>query len=231
MLKTIRRQRNVLTKDQAIEIFAMRIYNSDSQSCLGTYARLSALTVASKYGVSAKAVRDSWNARTWYRETLALQPLRADVYERSAKAIGRPKGAKDRKPRKRQIIKFIQINSANKQNATPCDSSTMQAKAATKQSNNKKISAVQTSSTIPKSIIQPKPIQHKQVGSPANSLDIELQTLSNHASQIDMSNVLSLGAGGEQGSGYSAAEDFGDPFHDDWPHWPPETTRRSMSSI
>ena len=203
----------------------MKNHNSDSQSCLGPYARFSALTVASKYGVSAKVVRDIWNARTWYRETLALQPLRADVYERSAKAFGRPKGAKDRKPRKRLNIKFIQFNSANKQNATPCDSSAMQAKAATKRSINKKISAVQTSGTIPKS----NPTQHKQFGSTSICREIQLQTLSNHASQIDMSNVLSLGAGGEQGSGYSAAEDFGDPFHDDWPHWPQETTRRSMS--
>ena len=47
------------------------------------------------YGVSEKAIRDVWTARTWAKETWHLEPLRA----LALKQTGRPKGRRDSKPR------------------------------------------------------------------------------------------------------------------------------------
>ncbi len=92
------RQRNVLTKTQAIEIFMLRNGKTvDTTVCLKN-----ASSVAKRYGVSPKAVRDIWIGRTWYRETFFLEPQRADAGERLTRRIGRPKGKKDSVLRKRR---------------------------------------------------------------------------------------------------------------------------------
>ena len=78
--------RTILSAWQAIEIYqlkAMRHSNSDLEP--------SASTVGLWYGVSEKAVRDIWNARTWYRETLHLDPNRVDSDERLQRRLGRPR--------------------------------------------------------------------------------------------------------------------------------------------
>ena len=68
----------------AVKIFNLR--GSDIQ----------ATTVANMYGVSEKAIRDIWTARTWARETWHLEPSRDMVL----KQAGRPKGRTDSKPRR-----------------------------------------------------------------------------------------------------------------------------------
>ena len=78
--------RAILSEEQVIAIFQ---------------ARASAMTttkMATIYGVSEKAVRDIWKGRTWARETWRLDTSRP----LQLKLAGRPKGCKDRNPRKKR---------------------------------------------------------------------------------------------------------------------------------
>ena len=59
-------------------------------------SEIQATSVANIYGVSEKAIRDIWTARTWARETWHLEPSRDMVL----KQAGRPKGSADSKPRR-----------------------------------------------------------------------------------------------------------------------------------
>jgi hypothetical protein len=65
-------------------------------TCLKAPERISATKLAGKYGVSEKAIRDIWQGRTWDRETWHLDTTRPRI----EKQRGRPRGSKDRKPRK-----------------------------------------------------------------------------------------------------------------------------------
>ena len=61
-----------------------------------------ATSVANMYGVSEKAIRDIWTARTWARETWHLEPSREVVL----KQAGRPKGSTDSRPRRIKNIDY-----------------------------------------------------------------------------------------------------------------------------
>jgi hypothetical protein len=78
-----------LTKDQAVQIFKSKLDSPQlSSSALATY-----------YYVSEKTVRDIWTGRTWSKETWHLDTSRA----LQLKQPGRPKGRKDKQPRKKRI--------------------------------------------------------------------------------------------------------------------------------
>jgi hypothetical protein len=81
--KRASKPRAVLTKSQVIAIFQLK------------HNLLSATKIARPYGVSEKAVRDIWTARTWATETWHLDPSRAVKIKQS----GRPLGSRDSKPR------------------------------------------------------------------------------------------------------------------------------------
>ena len=71
-------------------------------------ARASAWTatkMATVYGVSEKAVRDIWTGRTWARETWRLDTSRP----LQLKLVGRPKGCKDRNPRKKRADRLTDL--------------------------------------------------------------------------------------------------------------------------
>ena len=88
LAKALAKPRAVLTKAQAIAIFQLK------------HKLPSATKVARSYGVSEKAVRDIWTARTWATETWHLDPSRTLKIKHS----GRPLGSRDSKPRKpRQV--------------------------------------------------------------------------------------------------------------------------------
>ena len=93
-----RRSRSILSQNQVIEIFGWK-FTADYAS-----GKVRAAVVAKQYGVTAKAVRDIWVGRTWYRETHHLDPSRPDTAKRLMRKIGRPKGARDLKPRTKKII-------------------------------------------------------------------------------------------------------------------------------
>lgn len=90
----------ILTDDQAVEIFQVKLANESLDP--GDKGKRSARAVGRQYGVSDKTIRDIWTGRTWFRETLHLDKTRADKTYR-LKSPGRPKGSKDKEPRQRSV--------------------------------------------------------------------------------------------------------------------------------
>ena len=88
-------RRSILSNVQAREIFRLK------PECQANRRGHSAAQLATKYGVSAKAIRDIWNTRTWYWATHDLEQ-NPSTAERPEKKTGRPKGARDIQPRKRK---------------------------------------------------------------------------------------------------------------------------------
>jgi hypothetical protein len=87
--------RAILTEDQAREIFLSK----PNDSFIPNINKSCAALLAKNFGVTIKTVRDVWIGRTWYRSTYDLDPSRPVSHERLHKQPGRPKGAKDTKPR------------------------------------------------------------------------------------------------------------------------------------
>jgi hypothetical protein len=84
-----RKPRARLTESEAISIYALKDISS-------------ATSVGRLYGMSEKAIRDIWTARTWANETWHLDMARALVI----KQTGRPTGTRDAKPRRKQFASF-----------------------------------------------------------------------------------------------------------------------------
>ena len=78
--------RAILTAEQAIEIFKMKL---SSQPAV-RIKNLSACKVAFAYGVSEKTVRDIWKGRTWLRETMHFDPAHIVMAARR-RPPGRPR--------------------------------------------------------------------------------------------------------------------------------------------
>ena len=89
--------RFALSATKVLDIFRLKTQDSAE-------GKISAVTVAKVFGISSKTVRDIWTGRSWYRTTHQLEPNRADADERLQRHVGRPKGAKDRKPRTRRHV-------------------------------------------------------------------------------------------------------------------------------
>ena len=86
------RPRNVLESHTAREIFHLKTTHNKAS------LHAASQRLASKYGVSSKAIRDIWKGRSWLDATYDLW----NVEDRPARRIiGRPKGRKDSKPRMR----------------------------------------------------------------------------------------------------------------------------------
>ena len=86
------RPRNVLESHTAREIFHLKPTHNTAS------LHAASQRLASKYGVSSKAIRDIWKGRSWLDATYDLW----NVEDRPARRIiGRPKGRKDSKPRMR----------------------------------------------------------------------------------------------------------------------------------
>ena len=88
--------RAVLTKDQAIDIFRLSMIQSPISK------KPTATSVAKKYDISEKTIRDIWKGRTWHEETLALDLKRSP---RVARKTGRPLGRKDSVPRRSRSMR------------------------------------------------------------------------------------------------------------------------------
>jgi hypothetical protein len=97
--------RATLSEAQVIMIFQARASASSSTK------------VAMVYGVSEKAVRDIWKGRTWSKGTWHLDPSRP----LQLKLTGRPKGCKDRHPRKKRANGHNKLSTSTESTAeTPC---------------------------------------------------------------------------------------------------------------
>ena len=82
-----------LTAEEVIEIFSARENRGKG--------RVSVHDLSHRFGVSTKAVRDIWNGRTWSRETNHLDSRRTP---KDFKPIGRPKGSRDKLPRRGKFV-------------------------------------------------------------------------------------------------------------------------------
>ena len=89
--------RAILTREKAVDIFRRSL---PSAGCLFSAEKLTATFVAQEYGINEKTVRDIWTGRTWYNETLHLDPHRP---HRETKTAGRPRGKRDSVPRRKHF--------------------------------------------------------------------------------------------------------------------------------
>ena len=78
--------RTIITAEQAVQIFKIKLTNQNSLSKKKNNAR----KIAEAFGISDKAVRDIWSGRTWLRETMHLDPVRIEMAA-SRRPPGRPK--------------------------------------------------------------------------------------------------------------------------------------------
>ena len=85
--------RTVLTLQQALQIFEIKLEQSNSSAQGTLRQRRTAAAVARSFGVSEKTVRDIWIGRTWVREMMHLDPARA-AKAHILKLPGRPRRAK-----------------------------------------------------------------------------------------------------------------------------------------
>lgn len=92
------RGRAILSEEKVQAIFKSRPASQ-------TFERYAASMIAKAHRVSIKTIRDIWIGRTWYRSTAHLDPSKPISIERLEKKPGRPKGAKDAKPRTRKWYK------------------------------------------------------------------------------------------------------------------------------
>ena len=86
-----------LTSEQVVAIFQMKTRKSSSH-----YKPITSLDVAARYGVCEKTIRDIWQRRSWAHETWHLDTDEPFV----KKTRGRPKGAKDQRPRRQRPDPF-----------------------------------------------------------------------------------------------------------------------------
>ena len=89
-----RKNRAILTEQQAIEIFGFR--STISMSMMVS----SASFVAKRYGVNERTIRDIWKQRTWTHATCLLAEGAGPMAKRK---MGRPVGSKDTCPRKQRL--------------------------------------------------------------------------------------------------------------------------------
>jgi hypothetical protein len=102
----IRKTRAILTENEAIKIYQVKLANDVSTS-IGSI-RTSARSLATDYGVSEKTIRDVWSCRTWYMETLPLDTSRKQMTQ--PRLPGRPKGAMDTKQRRHYNRQTVRPN-------------------------------------------------------------------------------------------------------------------------
>jgi hypothetical protein len=113
------RKRAALTKQQAMDIFDLRIpRRGTGGSSVHLTISSRSVSISKAFGVSPKAVRDIWNRRTWCKATSSmLSETDGILHENRVKAfrendwpkfepqtrkVGRPRGSKDSKPRQRR---------------------------------------------------------------------------------------------------------------------------------
>ena len=198
---SLRNRRIVLTSDEARAIFM-------SKPPLLKNVKVHTTTLAKVYGVSAKTIRDIWVGRTWYRATYFLDDTKAACVERLQKKLGRPRGAKDVRPRTKRMSALEQVESGQKYSLG---------------------SNFQQNIGTLLDWSQPKIGDEVKQGLPNFPASSGLKEATDWPSQdfeaqpeqgpVDWAAYLANGLGG--------FSQFTDPFHNDWAFWPNEVIRAS----
>ena len=198
-----RHGRAILTEKEAQDIFKYKPATSSKE-------KYSAAVLARFYGVSVKTVRDIWVGRTWYRSTFHLDPSKPILADRLEKKPGRPRGAKDSKPRIRTLYRADNGSPSDNQSGRLEESLAPEAESkpsfyaclAGSIKTATPVSDAQSPSTDVESEGTPPPLDaDSRIGSPYADRD---------------------GAGAAAGEGWPevTSDEFSDPFHNDWAFWP-----------
>jgi hypothetical protein len=196
--------RAILTDNQARAIFQCKPLSvATDRHKAGYLARI--------YGISAKTVRDIWVGRTWYWATYSLDMTKPISKERLQKKLGRPRGAKDSKPRTRKL--YPEPEEIEKSISEPCRSI-------------QKVGAVEpcvTSRICPadrtpadRSSIEQLSIRSESTGLADSDVPTPNANTKIVPDQTWHHDEVLLRAAGPA--------DFIDPFHHDWHFWPKEDT-------
>ena len=91
--------RTCLTHEQVLEALDFKKANESS----GRSERSLSIELSQRYGVCPKTIIHIWSGKTWLHTTLPVDSTKASIAHRleTRKKAGRPKGSKDRVPRKR----------------------------------------------------------------------------------------------------------------------------------
>eukprot|EP00960_Hanusia_phi_P043531 756104-Hanusia_phi.AAC.1 len=92
-----KRQKALLTPDTALEIYSLKGFQSNSKAA-------ESVAIAARFGVSAKAVRDIWDKKSWVHATMPrwTEAERQEYGQVERRGPGRPIGSKDKVRRKRK---------------------------------------------------------------------------------------------------------------------------------
>ena len=214
------RARAILTPEQAFTIYrAKPQLDHGGRRRRGQQA--AAKSVAEDFGVSEKTIRDIWKGRTWLRETVRLDPALAARASR-LRQPGRPRGSK--RPRSGARAERGAAAAAGRGRGGPSIGS-------------------EASPTTPAATISPGPggLKGPATGTtpdrmPAPGPAAEKQPPGRSPAQTVIRGEPEQPAGGWPGAvpfdpPAAPAEPeieplpcctcADDPFHDDWPHWPP----------
>ncbi len=189
--------RAILTDDQARAIFKCKPSSISND-------RYKAALLARMYGVSAKTVRDIWVGRTWYWATYPLDLSKPISTERLERKLGRPRGAKDSKPRSRKL--YPDSEEVEKSASADC--------------------AVEAGGCLAsRSSIVRQFILSDDKGFALSSADIISSNPPTTA--LAAKAVPASAQTWHEALIYaSTSTDFVDPFHNDWHFWPKESSPR-----
>ncbi len=204
-----RQGRAILTDDQARAIFKCKPSSISNDRC-------KVALLAKMYGVSAKTVRDIWVGRTWYWATYSLDLTKPISTERLQRKLGRPRGAKDSKPRSRKL--HPDSEEIEKSAPAVCRSSAIK--------KDQKCLTVKTGAShggclASSSSIVRWPIPSDDKGFALSSADI----ISSNPPTVALAAKAvpaSAQTWHEALIHDSTSTEFVDPFHNDWPFWPKE---------
>ena len=193
--------RAILTGEQARLIFQGKPSPSDSKG------RGKAKELARTFRVSVKTVRDIWVGRTWYRATLGLDKTKPIMIDRLDKKPGRPKGAKDSKPRIKRMVKYESYIESTESAAQDQMREYFPAK-----DYGARISASDAIYHEPSCAAAGSSIKRQPAIQAASQLESSFQQTNGHGWNKTSSNP--------QSEPHAFAPEFHDPFHHDWAFWP-----------
>ena len=203
--------RAILTADQAVEIFKIKLSNHTATRS----QTISPRSVACEFGVSEKAVRDIWKGRTWLRETMHLDPARAILAAR-LRPPGRPRlnlqistasvEEATNHPDSRHAAEETQPSSSSPKDAK--DYATSVSAPAHGQSANEVVWWDQFHSTCPTD------------ADDSCSLPYEISASTVAVTQSDSKSIEDRSESGAETTPLPESSHTNDPFHDDWRYWP-----------
>uniref|UniRef100_A0A7S0LV42 Uncharacterized protein n=1 Tax=Cryptomonas curvata TaxID=233186 RepID=A0A7S0LV42_9CRYP len=215
-----RHGRAILTERDAQDIFMYKPASSAKE-------RYNAGVLARFYGVSIKTVRDIWVGRTWYRSTFHLDPSKPILSARLDKKPGRPRGAKDSKPRTRTLYKV---------DSTPTsDETTLPLHVAVACHRPTFYTCLASAAQPPTDAIASTIEGAQELRGAEPYCSITRHEYAPHFSCSESTPPQSPDGSDDAPCAASwlscSSSDFADPFHDDWAFWPKEEPAALVVSL